>query len=97
MADPNQPGSIYGPRTTTPPPPVRSTDVVVQILRVGAVLGLVVGVGLGFALGIHYPPTVAFAVVEGVFLFGIPIFVISILVALVAAGIQRVAARRAGR
>ena len=80
-----------GPRQAT------SSQLTPNIVRVGAVLGLVIGAGAGFGLGIQYPPTVAFAVVEGVFLFGIPIFVVSILVALVAAGIQGLGDRRARR
>jgi hypothetical protein len=78
-------------------PSQTSSELTANIVRVGAVLSLVIGGGTGFVLGIHYPPTVAFAVVEGVILVGVPIFFVTILVALAAAGVQGLGARRARR
>ena len=68
-----------------------------QIVRVSAVLGLVIGGLIGFVLGSEYPPTMAFAAVEGAILFGIPIFAVSALLGVAAVDLQRLGERRRHR
>ena len=43
-----------------------------RLLQVCAVVGVIGGGMLGVVLGLHYPPTLPFAIVEGAILIGVP-------------------------
>jgi hypothetical protein len=57
-------------------------DLFLRVMGVTAALFMSVGAVWGFVRGLAYPPTVAFAVVEGALLFLIPGMVLAVLTGL---------------
>jgi hypothetical protein len=73
--------------TITGPPGVDEPRLDLFLRRAVATMALFALVGgvWGFVRGIGYPPTVAFAVVEGAFIFAVPGLLLGTLVGLLAA------------
>jgi hypothetical protein len=52
-----------------------------RLLAACALVGVVGGAIFGFVRGLHYVPTLPFAIVEGAILFGVPAAILGLLLA----------------
>jgi len=52
-----------------------------RLVAVSALVGVACGAVFGFVRGLDHPPTLAFAVVEGAILFGVPSWLFGLLLA----------------
>jgi uncharacterized membrane protein YsdA (DUF1294 family) len=60
---------------------VKGTAIPERLLLVPVLVGVVGGAIFGFVRGLHYTPTLPFAVVEGAILFGVPACILGLLLA----------------